>query len=93
MLIGTKMNIFREIFRGTNGDLSSKRIMGTILIIAGIVIGYILALPTGILDESILIFIGTLLTSGLGLLGVSVKEKKIKGYGCKDSEEDEKDNN
>ena len=81
------MNIFREIFRGTNGDLSSKRIIGTILTLSGIVIGYIAALsldPVGVIDESILIFIGTLITSGLGLLGVSVKEKKIDNYGRKE---------
>lgn len=86
------MNIFREIFRGTNGDLSSKRIMGSILILSGVLIGYILALPCGILDDSILIFIGSLLTSGMALLGVSVKEKKIKDYGQKDTE-DEKNYN
>ena len=79
------MNILREIFRGTNGDLSSKRIIGTILTLSGIVIGYIAALsldPVGVIDESILI------TSGLGLLGVSVKEKKIDNYGRKEYEED-----
>lgn len=85
------MNILREIFRGTNGDLSSKRIIGTILTLSGIVIGYIAALsldPVGVIDESILIFMGTLITSGLGLLGVSVKEKKIDNYGRKEYEED-----
>lgn len=82
------MNIFREIFRGTNGDLSSKRIMGSILIFSGILIGYILALPTGMLHDSILIFTGSLLTSGMALLGVSVKEKKIKDYGQKDTEDE-----
>lgn len=83
------MNIFREIFRGTNGDLSSKRIFAAILIFAGIALTFIgVHTPINALDTSIITVIGVFITSGLALLGVSVKEKKIKDYGKKDTDEE-----
>lgn len=76
------MTIFREIFRGTNGDLSSKRIFGATCILMSIIILVLsMFLIVNPIHESILIAVGTLMTGGLGLLGVSVKEKKIEGYG------------
>ena len=72
------MNKFREIFRGKNGDLSSKRVIGTIMIGFGIAFGAVCLIlpPLGIIDDSVLVFTGSLFTGGLGLLGLSVAERK-----------------
>lgn len=64
----------------SNSGVSSKRLMGTTCIMAGIIIPLIsMFLGTmGQIHETILIYSAQLLTVGCGLLGLTLGEKKVR---------------
>lgn len=69
----------KEVVTSTNGNLSSKRFLATILIFFGIAapITCIFLEPIGVIDDSILILSVQFLVSGCSLLGFTLKEVKL----------------
>ena len=70
---------FTEIIRlviSSNSGVSSKRLMGSLCIVSGILIPLIAMFidPKGEIHDSVLVLMAQLLTAGCGLLGLTLGE-------------------
>lgn len=68
---------FLRLSVSSNSGISSKRLMGSVCVLCGILIPLIAMFidPEGEIHESVLILVAQLLTSGCGLLGLTLGER------------------